>query len=74
MFLAGDSLTVMAVDVTTGASFRAGAPHELFKLRPDFVGYDFAPDGEHVLVVAPPGAPLSPSITIDVNWASQLGK
>jgi Tol biopolymer transport system component len=74
MFLAGDSLTVMAIDVTTGASFRAGAPHQLFKLRPDFVGYDFAPDGEDVLVVAPPGAPLSPSITIDVNWASQLGK
>jgi serine/threonine protein kinase/Tol biopolymer transport system component len=74
MYLAGDGLTLMTIDVTTGASFRAGAPHELFKLRPDWVGYDFAPDGERVLVVAPPGAPLPPSITIDVNWASQLGK
>jgi hypothetical protein len=74
MYVAGDGLTIMAVDVTAGASFRAGAPHELFKLRPDFVGYDFTPDGERVLVVGPAGDPASPAITIDVNWASQLGK
>jgi len=74
MFLGGDGLTVNAVDVTMGASFRAGAPRELFKLRPDFVGYDFMPGGDRILVVGPPGAPLSPSITIDVNWAAQLKK
>jgi Tol biopolymer transport system component len=74
MYLAGDGLTLMAVDVTTGSTFRAGAPHELFKIRPDYVGFDFSPDGERVLVVGPAGNPVSPSITIEVNWASQLGK
>jgi Tol biopolymer transport system component len=74
MFLAGDGLTVMAAEVTSGASFRAGAPRELFKLRPDFTGYDFAPDGERVLVVGPEGPPLSPSITLDVNWTAELAR
>jgi Tol biopolymer transport system component len=74
MFLAGDGVTVMAADVTTGASFRAGAPHELFKLRSDLVGVEFAPDGQRVLVSAPPGSPLAPSITIDVNWPAQLAR
>jgi len=60
--------------VTKGASFRAGAPHELFKLRPDHTGFDFHPDGKRVLVAAPAGPPMSLSITIDVNWASQLRK
>jgi eukaryotic-like serine/threonine-protein kinase len=73
MFLAGDGLTIMAADVTSGVSFRAGAPRELFKLRPDYTGFDFAPDGERVLVVGPEGPPLSPSITLDVNWTTELG-
>jgi serine/threonine protein kinase len=72
MFLAGDGVTVMAAEVTTGASFRAGAPHELFKLRPDLIGVDFASDGERVLVSAPPGRPLPASVTIETNWAAQL--
>jgi len=72
MFLAGDGMTVMAADVTAGVSFRAGAPRELFKLRPDLAGYDFTPDGARVLVVGPAGRALSPSITLDVNWAALL--
>jgi Tol biopolymer transport system component len=74
MFLAGDGLTVMAADVTTGASFRAGAPHALCRLRPDITAVDFTPDGERILVAAPAGEPLPPSITIEVNWAAQLVK
>ncbi len=74
MFLGGDGLTVLAVDVTTGTSFRAGAPRELFKLRPDFLWYDITPDGERLLVCAPLGLPVPALITIDVNWASQIVK
>jgi Tol biopolymer transport system component len=74
MFLSGDANTVMAIDVTTGGTFRAGAPRALFKLRADVVGYDFTPDGERVLVSVPAGTSVPPSITIDVNWASQLAK
>jgi Tol biopolymer transport system component len=72
MFLGSDGRTVMAADVAIGATFHAGAPHELFKLRPDFTGWDFNPDGERVLVVAPAGPPKAPAIAVDVNWAADL--
>jgi len=58
--------------VTTGATFHAGEPRELFKLRADFVGVDFAPDGERVLVVAPVGRLQTPSITVELNWLTLL--
>jgi hypothetical protein len=72
MVLGSDGRTVMAADVAIGATFHAGAPHELFKLRPDFTGWDFNPDGERVLVVAPAGPPKAPAIAVDVNWAADL--
>jgi dipeptidyl aminopeptidase/acylaminoacyl peptidase len=72
MFLAGDGTTVMAVDVTTGTEFRAGAPRELFKLRSDVVGIDFAADGERILTTAPAGRPKDASISIDIHWPAQL--
>jgi eukaryotic-like serine/threonine-protein kinase len=72
MFLAGDGVTVMAVDVTTGASFHAGAPRELFKLRPDIVSVDMTPDGERILSLAPAGQPQGASVTLDINWWGQV--
>lgn len=72
MFLAGDGLTVMAAEVAAGASFHAGEPRALFKLRAHFVGVDFSPDGERVLATTPVGALQSPTITIEMNWATQL--
>ncbi|HEX4824450.1 MAG TPA: protein kinase [Candidatus Polarisedimenticolaceae bacterium] len=72
MFLGIDGRTVMAADVSIGATFHAGAPHELFKLRPDWTGWDFTPDGERVLVVAPAGPPQAPAIAIDLNWSAEL--
>jgi serine/threonine protein kinase len=74
MFVGGDGLTVMAVDVTTGPTFHAGIPRELFKLRSDFVGIDFPPDGERILTVAPAGTPQAASITIDLSWPAQLDR
>jgi hypothetical protein len=74
MFMAADGFTVMAADVTTGASFQAGEPRALFKLRSDFTGVDFAPDGQRILASSPAGATVTPSITIDVNWTAQLRK
>ena len=72
MFMAADGFTVMSAEVTTGASFHAGEPRELFKLRADFVAADFAPDGERILVVAPVGRVQIPSVTVELNWPSLL--
>jgi serine/threonine protein kinase/Tol biopolymer transport system component len=74
MFAAANGFTVMSAEVSTGASFHAGEPRALFKLRADVVGIDFAPDGERILATSPAGATVVPSITIDVNWTSQLPK
>jgi len=68
MFMAADGFTVMSAAVTTGASFHAGEPRELFKLRADFVAVDFAPDGERILATAPVGRLQTPSITVEINW------
>jgi hypothetical protein len=72
MFVAADGFTVMSTDVTTGASFHAGEPRALFKLRADLVAVDFAPDGERILVSSPVGLPQSPSIAVEMNWLSLL--
>jgi len=74
MFMAVDGFTVMTADVSLGASFHAGEPRSLFKLRGDFVGVDFSPDGERILATSPAGATVTPSITIDVNWSAQMRK
>jgi serine/threonine protein kinase/Tol biopolymer transport system component len=74
MFVAGDGLTVMAVDVTTGATFHAGTPRELFKLRSDVVGSDFSPDGERILAAVPAGQPQALSITVELNWLEAIGR
>jgi Tol biopolymer transport system component len=74
MFIAADGFTVMSADVTTGASFHAGEPRELFKLRADFVAVHFSPDGERILAAAPVGRLQTPSITVEMNWTAQLGR
>ena len=70
--MAADGFTVMSAEVTTGASFHAGEPRELFKLRADFVAVEFAPDGERILAVAPVGRLQTPSVTLELNWPSLL--
>ena len=74
IFIGGDGFTLMAADVTTGPSFRAGAPHKLFKLRQDYVSMDVAPDGQRVLVVAPAEQGAAATITIEQNWTADLKK
>ena len=71
MWVAG-GVAVTAADVATEPTFRAGPPHELFRLRPDNIYFDFAPDGQRVILVAPEGDPKSSSITVDLNWPALL--
>jgi len=72
MFVAADGFTVMSTEVSTGASFHAGEPRALFKLRADVVNVDFAPDGERILAAAPAGRLQTPSITLEMNWPALL--
>ena len=72
MWMAADGFTVMSAEVATGASFHAGEPRALFKLRADLVGVDFAPDGERILASTPVGRLQSPSITLEMNWPALL--
>jgi serine/threonine-protein kinase len=62
---------MMAVDVETGALFRAGTPRLLFeKAAPD---YDVAPDGKRFLMVKP--VPLTSEATelhVILNWFDDL--
>ena len=69
-FRSGDKM--MAVDVETGAAFRAGSPKILFmKASPD---YDVAPDGKRFImlkpVAAPEGAPSE--LHVILNWFDEL--
>ena len=68
---------MMAVDVTTTASFSAGKPRPLFEGRymaiPAFTSYDVAPDGQRFLMVKetePQEAPKQ--INVVMNWMEEL--
>jgi len=63
---------MMAVDVETGAAFRALVPRILFtKASPD---YDVAPDGRRFIMLklatAPEGAPSEMHVVL--NWFDEL--
>ena len=74
---------MMAVDIDDRASFRAGAPHELFTVKeafPESLGtipvrsYDVYPDGRHFIAslrehqTDPPVARLN----VVLNWFDEL--
>jgi len=69
-FRSGDKM--MAVDVETGAAFRAGSPKMLFtKVSED---YDVAPDGKRFIMLKPAAAAESAPIELHVivNWFDEL--
>jgi hypothetical protein len=64
---------MMAVDVETGAAFRAGTPTVLFERESAF--YDVAPDGRRFLMLkaAPATQSGTPSeLHVVVNWFEDL--
>jgi len=63
---------MMAVDVETGAAFRAGTPHMLFeKVSSD---YDVAPDGRRFLMLKPTVSADSSELHVILNWFDDLGR
>lgn len=75
----GDKM--MAVEVQTEPTFRAGTPRLLFErvyghppptLQPGF-GYDIAPDGKHFLMVKPVEEQSSvPQLQVVENWFEEI--
>ena len=72
---------VMAVDVTEGSIFKAGAPESLFQARVarsgkqsplDAYAWDVTPDGKRFLINTAKGA--SRPVTVVLNWDAELKK
>jgi eukaryotic-like serine/threonine-protein kinase len=65
---------IMAVDVSTAPTFRAGIPRALFKTRlksPPGRQFDVTPDGERFLANLLIGEQASEPITVVQNWAAR---
>jgi dipeptidyl aminopeptidase/acylaminoacyl peptidase len=69
---------LMAVDVTSDPSFRAGMPRKLFHATPprgmEGPQYAVTPDGQRFLLWMPTGRTSIPPTTVIVNWASAVRK
>ncbi|HKD18517.1 MAG TPA: protein kinase, partial [Thermoanaerobaculia bacterium] len=69
---------IMAVDVTTGASFEAGVPKALFPVHLDTANgrnhYLPSRDGQRLLLVATPARETLTPTTVVLNWMADLGK
>src|SRR5262249_52196713 len=71
----GDKM--MAVDVQTGTTFRAGSPRVLFQgeYARIFWGeadYDVSPDGQRFLMIKTEAQPASNELHLIVNWFVEL--
>lgn len=66
----------MAVEVSSGESFRVGTPAHLFDIEPAPVAsarrYDLSTDGRRFLFILPEGPASLPSVTVLVNWSQRL--
>ena len=70
-YRSGDKM--MAVEVESGAAFRAGAPKMLFERAGLTDGFDVAPDGQRFLVIKPNAAPAQAGeLRVVVNWFEEL--
>jgi eukaryotic-like serine/threonine-protein kinase len=80
MFFTTDDGKVMAVDVTSGATFAAGDPKPLFTARFKHSSaralvsrdYDVTSDGQRFLVAVAPVDEVVPPITLVQNWQAAL--
>jgi len=66
-FLLADS-SLMAADVTPGASIRVAAPVKLFRFPRPIFGYDVTPDGKRILAALAAGDAAGRSIGFVLDW------
>jgi len=72
---------MMAIPVTTGASFKAGPPVTLFQTRrrhpvsvPDVYSYDVSGDGQRFLILTKVDEANPAPVSVLLNWASEMEK
>ena len=72
---------MMAVAVTTGSNFKAGAPVALFQTHrrqpvsaQDFASYDVSGDGQRFLIATRVDEANSAPLSVFLNWASEMEK
>ncbi len=73
-----DAGALVSVPVTTGATFTAGKPHDLFpvRLQPIIIRNRWlaSHDGQRFLLLEPEGTSRSLPITVVLNWAETLSQ
>jgi serine/threonine protein kinase len=72
MGLSGLDGTLLVAEVTTSPNFTAGAPHALFKQRPDAVATTGTRDLKRFIESGPVGAAAPPSLVLELNWMSAV--
>ena len=72
---------LMAVAVTTGASFKAGSPVALFQTHrrqpvsaPDVFSYDVSGDGQRFLIIKKMDEANAAPLSVILNWDSEMEK
>jgi Tol biopolymer transport system component len=72
---------MMAVPVTTGASFKADSPVTLFQTHrrqpvsvPDVFSYDVSGDGQRFLIITKVDEANAAPLSVFLNWASEMEK
>ena len=73
VYVASDMSTVMAVDVETEPTFRAGKPRALFKTPRGRNGLTMTSDGQRFLMTVPTGG-RSPALYVVTDWSASLEK
>ena len=73
-FYGNDQQTLMSCDVTTAPTFRAGAPHTLFRMPPGFQIGSPSSDLQRWLVPLPVAEKAPATITVVEHWAAELAK
>jgi hypothetical protein len=72
---------IMAVPVSTGASFQSGTPVELFQTRrrqpvssQDTYSYDVSTDGQRFLIATQVEESAAAPLSVMLNWTSGIVK
>jgi eukaryotic-like serine/threonine-protein kinase len=71
VFVGADQRSVWRADVTVGTAFAVGTPRQTGMLPPGVSSFDFTPDRQRLLTLAPTSSGVG-SATVVLNWRAAL--